>query len=356
MPLMAVPQRPVMMRSTFPHGPRMNPFGPSGPGYFDAFANKPSSAVVSAKTGPATIITGTSVDTIAGGPVVTAAQGTDVGAIAYSGNAVLILFNPGSSDGNVAQAFRVTQTATPGVATVSTTFYSCAQFNGALGPAIPYTQWELGHLDGDPAVSDTRPSRRVENIPLRGSLRIRNVTESLSVGGVVRVLRYSGGFQLNRDSTTALHGAEAMFDHHTDPADVGTFMEACNMVRDSPRTVSFTGHELRQMHQSNSYPSDFVRSMSFQSDTSLGETIRNPSFCTVMILVDDFASSNNLVNNTYEIQMVVHRAARFGPGTLLHSMAVPLKTLPDVHHRHGSEEERKPAAGAVASAAAHLVS
>lgn len=311
---------------------RTNQFAPRGHGYYDAFAQSPDSAVVSATTGPATVITGYSSDTIAGGPVVTGNYPLgDTGITApYSGNAVLIAFNPGSSDNRVAEAYRVVADAVTGALSVAVQAIHASQFS-ELGPTITSTYHDVADLDGDHGVQDHRPTRRVESIPLRGSLRIRNMTEALSVGGAVRALRYNGGVQLNDDGSGNHEPA--------DQTSVRGFVDLCALIRDAPRTRVFNGQELREAHQSNTYPADFVRSMKFETDRSFREELRTPSYCTLFVLIDDFAASNNLTNNTYEVTVKVHRAARFSMGSLLGGMARSLAVRP--LHDHSTKEEQK---------------
>lgn len=309
-------------------------FAPRGHGYYDAFVQSPDSAVVSATTGPATVITGYSSDTIVGGAVVTgtyAIAGSPISA-PYSGNAILIAFNPGSSDNRVAEVFRVVADPVSGALSLSVQSVFCSQFN-ELGPTRTEGKYDIQEHDGNPDALNLLPTRRVESIPLRGSLRIRNLTEALSVGGAVRALRYNGGVNINDDVSGP-----------SDPPwenSVRGFVDLCAMIRDAPRTKVFNGQELRDAHQSNTYPADFVRSMRFESDRSFREELRAPSYCTLFVLIDDFASSTNLTNNTYEITVKVQRAARFAMGSLLGGMARTLSVRP-LHGEHAKEEQKHP--------------
>lgn len=327
-------------------------FAPRGHGYYDAYANRPDTATVAATTGPATIVTGHSSDTIQGYSTVTGVYATaalpfvegvpDVAAPSHTGNATLVVFNPGSSDDVVAQVHmleRVT-TTTPASLRVRTQMINCAQFS-EFGPTTTHPATDVQHRDPDGFVNDTaKPTRRIESIPLRGSIRFRNITEAFSVGGVVRVLRYNGGLAFNHQGTMIV-------DDPSDTPQVDAFLSVCNIVRDSTRTKVFTGHELRSMHQSNSYPADFVRSMSFERDRSIYEAISAPGYCSLVVLIDDYAASTTAVNNTYEFQFMVHRAARFGPGTILHGMARSLPVKPDLHNNESKSEESKDAANLV---------
>lgn len=119
--------------------------------------------------------------------------------------------------------------------------------------------------------------------------------------------------------------------------DVQGFLTVCSMVRDSHRTKIFNGEELRAAHQSNTYPADFVRSMAFENDTTFAETMARPSYCSLLILIDDFTASNTLTNNSYEVSVMVQRAARFGMGTLLGGMARALPVRPTHEHAAAAE-------------------
>jgi hypothetical protein len=298
-------------------------FAPRGHGYYDAYVQKPETATVSATTGPATTVGGYSTETIPGyatvtgtwdaiGPTGTATPNT------HTGNATLLEFNPGSSDFVVGRVH--TLTSTDGVLGVSTKNITVTQFAN-FGPTSNNGSSEVSNNDGDPNSHDANPTRRIESIPLRGSLRIRNVTEALSVGGVVRTLRYNGGIALNADGA-------AQLDAPNFPVAVESFLSVCDMIRDAPRTKVHSGHELREMHQSNTYPADFIRSMQFHEDRSYHECVRFPGYCTLLVLIDDFAASTNLHNNTYEVNVMVQRAARFQMGSLLHGMARDLRVKP----------------------------
>lgn len=336
--LRSIPKGPPQKKGAqFTRGALKTPqFAPRGHGYYDAFAQTPDSAVVSATTGPATVISGYSSDTVPGGPNVTGTYtlGTGLTSPPYTGNATLIMFNPGSSDDVIGKIHRLGVNAA-GTLNVATTNIVASQF-GELGPARGNDRLMMNvHVDGDPNTTDVRPTRRVESIPLRGSLRIRNVTEALSVGGAVRALRYNGGIQMNADTPSSGQ------DNIGAPADPGMFLTVCSMVRDSPRTKIFDGHELRHSHQSNTYPADFVRSMAFECDTTFDEAVARPGYCNLIILIDDFTASNTLTNNSYEVTMMVQRAARFGMGTILGGMARSLRVVKTDDHT-ALDEARAP--------------
>jgi hypothetical protein len=303
-------------------------FAPRGHGYYDAFAMKPDSVMVSASTGPATCIAGVSTDVIPGegkfeGPYTSYAPDgvTLVPETAVLHGTKIIIFNPSSSGSEIAYVYKPEEKLVNGAIVLGITRYSllCHQFL-ELGPTTTHG-YSLGfqQADADGAKVDINPSRRVESIPLRGSVRIRNITEALSVGGAVRVLRYNGTLNLAQDTPLTQHD-----DPSADPT-VQSFQALAQMVRDAERTRTYTGHELREVHQINTHPADAVRSMTFEEDRSLAQALARPAYNSVIILIDDFAAANNSKNNTYELSFRVQRAARFGLGSLLYSLQKELR-------------------------------
>ena len=131
------------------------------------------------------------------------------------------------------------------------------------------------------------------------------------------MLRYSGGLNFGLDPGGPGNP------RHVDPnvPSISGMLDVCDMVRNAARTKHLSGHELGETHQLNCYPSDFIRSMSFETDITLGEGIREPAYCSCLILIDAFKSSSSHLNNTYELNVCAQRAARFAPGTLLHGRA-----------------------------------
>lgn len=320
-------------------------FAPRGHGYYDAFANLPNTACVAATTGPATVIQGHSSDTILGSSTVTGTyanlevNASNATAPSHSGNSTLIAFNPGSSDDVIAVQYFLEQTThsgnNPNRLVLRKNEFKAAQF-AELGPTVTSTTTDAPATDAVSNTKDPLPTRRIESIPLRGSVRFRNITENFAVGGIVRVLRYNGGINMNMDS-----GSDASDD--PEGLSVYSYLSICNMIRDSTRTKVFTGSELRSVHQSNSYPADFVRSMTFATDKSFFEAVRTPGYCTTLILIDDYVSNTSMIgnNNSYELQFMVQKAARFSPGSILHGLQRNLTVDPNTHSRASAIEDRK---------------
>jgi hypothetical protein len=164
------------------------------------------------------------------------------------------------------------------------------------------------------------PGVQDESIPIRGSIQITNVSESLTRGGTVRFLRYNAGIP--------------------PPGNPADYDELADMVRSSARTQNISGPLLTKTFQCNSYPADFSRSVEFASE-DFGQGFERPAYSTVLILVDSFFPSSNGFNNTYEITCKVQRAYRFQPGTTLHTLAREVPVMPAEHHtRHVHREAR----------------
>lgn len=303
---------------------------PTGQGYYDAFVQTPDSAVTLMSVGYATPIKGLARYTtpMLSGFATVAGSGapdgstvnlppvgsTNGGSVAYNpstmavDNGMMLIFSHTGVDATVARMYHKGFDAL-GNATIQTVDINCKQFEGM---AI-----------------DT------EVMPVRGSLRIRNVTEALRVGGTVRVLRFPGGL--------------------TEPSNITEMDTLEELVRSSVHTTTYSAHELTSMHQKNTYVCDQSRACFFYSvaqppytgvvdplgvDQVAGispastanhfETrLKLPAFTPLIVLFEPFASDGLTPhNNTYEITIAVQRLARFAPGSLLHGLATDTKTLP----------------------------
>ena len=271
---------------------------PSGHGYYDAFVQSPDSAVTVMSVGYATALKGMARITTPSLPAThTAADGTVTAGL---DNGLLIILQNTGNDVTVGRMYH-------------------KQFSSSAGQSAT----ALIKTDIDVEQFKDLPGD-VETIPVRMSFRIRNITEGLRVGGLVRILRYAGGL------------VEPQHNDHLDVLE--------KMIRDSVHTCSYSGHELQNVHQKNAYVCDQSRATTFYSsshtvppapaaDSNYFEAfLRYPGMTPLMILIEPFSTDGSTpINNTYEITCSVQRLARFMPGSLLHSMAGDVKTAPPGH-------------------------
>lgn len=326
---------------------RSSVFAPRGQGYYDAFASTPDATILSHTVGPCTPIEGYARLIVPGSAGVTnlsydlpnytgaTPDATVQGSVTT--NAKLIVFNVGSSDSELARTFELVADPTDATKALLHTVAVHASAFEELGPTFG-SAWDPAWRGGLEAHNPEKgahghPAGKIESIPLRGSMCIRNITEHFSVGGEVRMMRYNGGLSIGNYSDMPSAGAtEALFG-------VADFLEVCDMMRDTKRATTMGAEELLVTHQMNTYPADAIRSQTFHNDTTFHEAVLSPKFCTLVILIDDFKSSySQQVNNTYSLNLVAHRAARFRPGSLLHHKAKVLPVDPDAHHKLTTHE------------------
>ena len=259
--LRSIPEGPAFKKTAlFTQGAlKSMQFAPRGHGYYDAFVQQPDSAVVSVSCGPATIIKGHSSDSMSGHTFTTCNHAHPVTGtvMPYTGNARLIIFNPGASDHIIAKEYYVIGGDSP---CVKERYITAVQYT-SLGPAATNAHRESAHtggqvmelaraageIDGVTAEPNYGPTSfydsmgygtamgRTGSIPLWGSARSCNITESLAVGWLVRVLRYNGSIKLFSYSA------------RQSPC-IAELVSACEMIRDSDRTKTWSGHELTAVH------------------------------------------------------------------------------------------------------------
>lgn len=364
-------------------------FAARGHGYYDAFVNRAEALILGSQVGPSTPIEGFARATIKGDAGVDdlayALDGTYYGyaTASITSNATLILFNPGSSGTAVARVYKLkADPVQPTRAIVTHTTIHAAAFAG-LSSAVHIGTEDAGVVESveqpaevsgvGPLPAYTSPlgpniltgtTGSVESIPVRGSIRIRNITEALAVGGEVRFMRYNGGLRTVDDLSSGAgmqYGTDGNPTNGVGPSptppaageappyttlagemSVATFVEITEMLRDTTRSHTLSGHELCSMHQTNTHPADFVRSHNFRYDTTFAEALLTPKYCTSIFLIEDFSSSSSGINNTYSITCNVQRAARFKPGSLLHNKSQPTPASSQNHSKHTHMEILKP--------------
>jgi len=321
-------------------------FAPRGHGYYDAFNNRCEHVLLGAAVGPATCIHGVTLTTIPSTPKRTGSYEYGSGEVALNAtlttNKKLVIFNPSSSDNTlgVVISFDNDPNDSSKIVAVITQLLTATQF-ALLGPSLKHSTIEASYIDGNALQTSTDPADRVESIPLRGSLRIKNVTESISVGGSVRVLRYNGSVRYWKDPIGDAGQDIVNGSSNFNTPDVATVLQLCDMIENSERTRHYSAKELLVRHQVNTHPADFIRATTFEQDVHFDECIQRTRYNTVMILIDDFTSSQGALSNTYEISAQVHRAGRFAPGTLLHAKSQELKANPAAHSQAAYEESVK---------------
>jgi len=322
---------------------KLTAFAQRGQGTYDAYAKTPESATLAAQVGPCTPVEGFArlampgstgvedktydIETGSSGPTITGQ---------ITSNAQLVVFNPGSSDSVIAKAYHLKANGT--YAEVAEHPVTCAAFF-EMGPSMQSDGvYQIDNYDGN-ANTSSHPTGRVESIPIRGSMRIRNITENFAVGGEVRIMRFNGGLNLAYD----IPGTAAV---HQSYMGVKEFLAICDMMRESKRAQTFDAAELRTTHQVNTYPADSVRSHTFKEDTSFWEAVMTPKYCTILVLIEDFKSTMSAsgANNTYSFGFVAQRAARFRPGTILHNKQIVPNVNQNQHKENVNREEAAPPA------------
>lgn len=285
-----------------------NVIAPRGFGYYDAFEHPPDSIATHMSIGPCTPIVGTTVCTqelVTKAPM-NLTSGSD-------GGAKLLVVTPAVSD-------------------TQATLYQCSNFN----PTDPIT----GTVYTSPQLNLDPPT---EAIPSRCSLRIRNWTQEVGVGGIVRVLRATTGFALSLGSTTNQELADFMQD-----------------IRSHARTRTYGGEELRRTHQKNCSVVDQIRATRFekwsQRLTATTYSTAEPAFTPILILFEPFiaAVSGASVGNTYEVNIRSQFLGHYAQGTMLANMAIdPPSDILNISKYRDHEEAKGSAFEVVTNAIKH---
>jgi len=311
-------------------------FAPRGHGYYDAFTQSLNTVVLASSVGPVTPIAAHARLPIPGdvGHIAKGALNAAGNVATYTinpgstnvlnpppvtfptTNSKIFVFNVGSSDEHV--GFAMYPNVEGGIEVLSMV---CSAFTGLAHP-YQSSAGDQEHHGGSTAFHAALAGD-VESIPLRGSVQIMNTTEERFQGGVVRVLRYNGGLLFGSDEDPS-DGTPAT---NLNPT-VDSYFKLRDMIRDSSRTHHFSGRDFATMRQFNLHPADFIRSHTFSADKTLYDACLRPRFNTLLVLIDDFTASGTTSNNSYEVNCMVQRAARFAPGTLHHNNSKELKTDP----------------------------
>lgn len=295
-----------------------NLMAPRGLGYYDAFANHPTSAITHMSIGPATPITAKTRI-----PCKEAPNGIETGKVPY-----LLIIGPAATSTQAKLYYRSSAT--------DTDFISSTAFQASALPEQPTTN------AGPPDESYLNPGGDLQEvIPVRCSVRIRNYTAEINRGGQVHILRMTTGFAIGigKEGTT------------TTNAEFDEFLDA---IRDHSRTRTYDGTDFVGAGlQKNCTVADQSRSLMFQnfnqctvsSDVSwapdtapIGGTDQeypvypvdkyhyDPTFTPIAILFEPFinvnpGSTGSIVGNTYGITVQSQFLAHYKQGTMLANMA-----------------------------------
>lgn len=314
-------QAPDMSRGNWDQTPASsNVLAPRGFGYYDAFQHDPFSVATHMSIGPATPIVGT---TVISENLVTKSPGPLTGSgpgAGLEGGAILLIIMPSTED-------------------IQAMAYECST-NLITTDLIHSTIYKSPQLTADP------PSNA---IPTRCSMRMRNWTQHVGVGGIIRVLRMTTGVAINRNYTN--NGALAQL------------MEG---IRTHTRTRTYGGDELLNTHQKNCTVVDQSRATAFSdweqltlnsqlpwtdgegwdqsaSVGSFTRQIHDPAYTPIAVLFEPFvaAVSGGSVGNKYEISVRSQFLAHYNQGSMLANMAISAPTAPDSLTKHRDHEEGK---------------
>lgn len=293
-----------------------NIIAPRGFGYYDAFEHDPFSVATHMSIGPATPILATTVCSeglVTKKPFPLASSNLEAGAI-------LLIVQPAPTAVQ-AKAFECSSNVDSAFLT-ATSHYS-------------------PQLQADP------PDNA---IPTRCSLRFRNWTQHVGVGGIVRVLRMTTGVALAESRSTN--------------EELANF---CQSIRTHARTRTYGGDELLDTHQKNCTIVDQSKSTwftDFGTPTNVDQlpwsnsegwdqdggligsftvNLHDPAYTPIAILFEPFvaAVSGGTVGNKYEVSVRSQFLGHYAQGTMLANMAVDPPTAPDKLSHHRNREEAK---------------
>lgn len=259
-----------------------NVVAPRGFGYYDAFEHTPDSVATHMSIGPCTPIV---CSTVCTQELVTRApmnltSGSD-------GGAMLLV-------------------VAPSVSVTQATLFQCSSFNPT--DTVRGTVYTSPQLNTDPPT---------EAMVSRCSLRIRNWTQDMGVGGIVRVLRATTGFAISLGCPDY---------PETTNQQLADFMQD---IRSHARTRTYGGEELRRTHQKNCSVVDQSRATRFEKWSGrltcpTTYATAEPAFTPILILFEPFLASTGAlasVGNTYEVNIRTQFLAHYGQGTMLANMA-----------------------------------
>ena len=313
-------QMPDMSRGNWGQTPASsNVLAPRGFGYYDAFQHDPFSVATHMSIGPATPVVGTTVASeslVTKPPVPLIGTGPGVG---LESGAILLIIMPSTS---AAQAI---------------TFECSSEFATDFITTKPY---KSPQLEADP------PSNAIAT---RCSMRMRNWTQQVGVGGIVRVLRMTTGIGLHGNYTTN-----------------GELAQIVEGIRTHARTRTYSGDELLDTHQKNCTVVDqskatwftgwgegtpnsqlpWTNALGWDQDATSGPftvQLHDPAYTPIAVLFEPFvaAVSGGTVGNKYEVSIRSQFLAHYTQGSMLANMAISAPTAPDALTKHRDQEENK---------------
>ncbi len=278
-----------------------NVVAPRGFGYYDAFTHSPSDAVTAFSVGPATPI---QANTRAN---VTTSAPNGVGA-ADLGLSMIIVY-PAATSAQAALFKSGATAADP----VTTTYFTSPQLALSSGPE---------------SVMATRCS-----------LQIRNITQVLNQGGVVRSLRVTTGII----NPGIVNGTTQ------------DLLDLAEHVRNHARTRTYAGADLVENKQINCTVVDQSRATTFldfglqvpvedlpwypPGGVSVGPYtlgLHNPTYTPIILLFESFSTTNE-----YEISIRSQFLAHYVQGSMLANLAITPPSVGDKLNVHRDSEERK---------------
>jgi len=152
-------------------------------------------------------------------------------------------------------------------------------------------------FDGVTGASSTHPDSAMCS---KFSVRLRNTSKAIDVGGVVRVLNMSAGAD-------------------TDLTDPQNFVDLIRYVENHASVTTFGGEELRATQQWDTHPVDQSRYAQFispgKTQADAVDAIKDPAMSTIVMVIPTFP------NNTYELTAKGHYYARYRVTGALANMA-----------------------------------
>lgn len=314
-----------------------NRIAPRGYGYYDAFAHHASTAMTHNSIGPATPLTAdTVVSTIETQPSILCNT--------FEAGSFLLMIQPNC--GSVqAKIFSCSTTTTDDDGNTVDAYVK------ATDPIqeYPYASTQLPET---PSVSTgTGP---MNMIPARCSIRMTNKSQENSIGGQLRVLKATTGMALDKDFTKNI--------------DLCVLM---NQIRTMRRSQLITRAQLADCFQTNANIVDASRATWFkpfnevynckqlpwtrnegwdQSSTvnidSFTDTLYNPSFTPIVVLVEPYQASigSGAKGNEYSLSIVSQFLCHYKQGSALANMAISAPVGPSVLDAHSHAEEEAPPA------------